>query len=183
MAKKKINKKPVKKVKSIKKVKPRKKALKLNTKGSKITFSTSAISIRQPISASILKIREEKVMDLKRKKEKLFIRYTFHIESLEVDEKNILKEISFEYKGVKIIPKSLKDSISSQSYSVIGTHIVPVGSNHPILLKDYTSIKRKEIITYLSSQLRKDYIKGMRDVINKELLSENKKIEKLPWKY
>jgi len=139
---------------------------------------------RQPSQLAILTLKnavEEKQVDL-RKKEKPFIRYSFHIESVEVDGNNLLEEIVFLYKGTMVIPKSQKDNYKQGSYSVNGTYVVPHNIDHVVRLQDFKSIKRKDVIDLLLKNVRTDYIAGMRQMIHKELMPEYKIITDLPWK-
>ena len=139
---------------------------------------------RQPSQSAILTLKnaiEKKETEL-RKKEKPFIRYSFHIESVEVDGNNLLEEIVFLYKGTMVIPKSQKDNYKQGSYSVNGTYVVPHNIDHVVRLQDFKSIKRKDVIDLLLKNVRTDYIAGMRQMIHKELMPEYKIITDLPWK-
>ena len=126
-------------------------------------------AIRKPSQESILKLKREAESKQKelRKKEKPYIRYSFHIESVEVDVNNLLERIVFEYKGTMVIPKSQKLNYKSGSYSVNGTYIVPHDLDNVVRLKDYRSIKRNDIIQLLLSNVRPTYIEGMKEIINR----------------
>ena len=152
---------------------------KVKKKGLTITLRS-----RQPSKIAILKLKnavEKKEAEL-RKKEKPFIRYSFHIESVEVDGNNLLEEIVFLYKGTMVIPKSQKGNYDQGSYSVNGTYVVPHNIDHAVRLQDFKSIKRKQVIELLTKNVREDYITGMRQMIHKELMPEYKIITELPWK-
>jgi len=154
--------------------------------GPKITFSTSTITVRKPISESVLKLRHQIKMDELKKKEKPNVRYRFHIESIEVNKRNIITDIKFLYKGILYIPKSYKDTVKPASGSVIGSIKVPEGrkpEDHVVGKRDYKKLQRKEIIDWLNKNVREGYIQGMKEHINKQIFPENKKIDKLPWKY
>ena len=183
-------KKAVAKKSTVSKKTPRKKKIK---EGSKITFSTSTLTIRKPKSESILKLRhqEEAVahqqkMDKLKKKERPNVRYGFHIESIKVNKRNVITDIQFLYKGTLYIPKSYKDSVKPANGSVLGSIKVPEGrkpEDHVIGKKDYSKLDRKEIIDWLTKNVRRGYIEAMRKQINTKIFPENKKIDKLPWKY
>ena len=64
-----------------------------------------------------------------RKKEKPFIRYSFSVESLKVDHKNLVEEILFVYKGTMVIPKSQKDNYKPGSSSVQGVYVIKENDN------------------------------------------------------
>lgn len=140
-------------------------------------------AIRKPSQESILKLRREAESKQKelRKKEKPYIRYSFHIESVEVDVNNLLERIVFEYKGTMVIPNSLKEDYKPGSYSVVGTYIIPHDLDHLVRTSDYTKIKRKEIIKLLLDNVRPNYIAGMKELIHKELMPEYKIITDHPW--
>ena len=140
-------------------------------------------SVRKPSQSTILKLQREveaKQEELK-KKEKPFIRYSFHVESIEVDSKNLLEQIVFLYKGTLVIPNSLKDTCKPRSYSVTGTYIIPHDLDHAVRKQDFKSIKRKDIITLLLENVRPTYIAGMKDLIYKELMPGYKIIADHPW--
>jgi len=140
-------------------------------------------AIRKPSQESILKLKHEAILKQEelRKKEKPYIRYSFHIESVEVDVNNLLEHIVFEYKGTMVIPQSQKLNYKSGSYSVSGTYIVPHDLDHAVRIKDYRSIKRNDIIQLLLSNVRPTYIEGMKEIIHKELMPEYKIITDHPW--
>lgn len=145
--------------------------------------SSKKVRSRKPSQATVLKLQREveiKQAEL-RKKEKPFIRYSFHIESIEVDSNNLLEQIVFLYKGTMVIPNSLKEDYKPGSYSVVGTYIIPHDLDHLVRTSDYTKIKRKEIIKLLLDNVRPNYIAGMKELIHKELMPEYKIITDHPW--
>ena len=181
MAKKKINKKTrVKKVTSKKPV-----AKKAPVK--KVTSSRK----RKPSKISVLKLKnsaaklqnsiDKKLREL-RKKERAYIRYSFHIESIEVDKYNILEEIVYNYKGTMVIPKSQKDNYKAGNTMVTGVFLVPKKLKDPVINKDFKHITRKEIIALLINNISADHKLGMQQIIEKELMPEFKIIKELPWK-
>ena len=186
MAKKKINKKTrVKKVTAKKPV--TKKAV---TKKAPIKKVTSTRK-RKPSKVSILKIKNsaaklKDIADAKlrelRKKERAFIRYSFHIESIEVDKYNTLEQIVYNYKGTMVIPKSQKDNYKSGNTMVTGVYLVPKKLKDPVVNKDFKHITRKEIIALLVNNISADHKLGMQQIIEKELMPEFKIIKELPWK-
>ena len=117
-----------------------------------------------------------------RKKEKPFIRYSFSVESLKVDHKNLVEEILFVYKGTMVIPKSQKDNYQPGSSSVQGVYVIPDNTNDPVFKKDFNSINKQEVIKHLINNVRSGYVLDMRQTIKKELMPEYKIITKLPWK-
>lgn len=144
---------------------------------------TKKVRSRKPSQATVLKLQREveiKQAEL-RKKEKPFIRYSFHIESIEVDSNNLLEQIVFLYKGTMVIPNSLKEDYKPGSYSVVGTYIIPHDLDHLVRTSDFTKIKRKEIIKLLLDNVRPNYIAGMKELIHKELMPEYKIITDHPW--
>tara|TARA_R110000744_G_C19137029_1_gene537784 strand:+ start:29 stop:487 length:459 start_codon:yes stop_codon:yes gene_type:complete len=145
--------------------------------------SSKKVRSRKPSQATVLKLQREvevKQAEL-RKKEKPFIRYSFHVESIEVDSNNLLEQIVFLYKGTMVIPNSLKEDYKPGSYSVVGTYIIPHDLDHLVRTRDFTQIKRKEIIKLLLDNVRPTYITGMKELIHKELMPEYKIITDHPW--
>ena len=145
--------------------------------------SSKKVRSRKPSQATVLKLQREvevKQAEL-RKKEKPFIRYSFHVESIEVDSNNLLEQIVFLYKGTMVIPNSLKEDYKPGSYSVVVTYIIPHDLDHLVRTRDFTQIKRKEIIKLLLDNVRPTYITGMKELIHKELMPEYKIITDHPW--
>ena len=154
---------------------------KLEKKKTKVTKTKD----RKPSKITILAIKndaEQKLREL-RKKEKPFIRYSFHIDSIEVNESNIIEEILYTYRGTIIIPKSQKENYKQGSAEVGGVYLVNKDINSIIAKADYRKAKRSDIIILLNNNIRKGHLEEMQSIISKELMSNNKKIDKLPWKY
>ena len=120
MAKKKINKKTKVKKEPVKKV----------------TLSRK----RKPSKAFIFKLKQDAEQKLKelRKKEKPFVRYSFHIESIKVDSQNILEEITYNYKGTMVIPKSQKDNYKPGTTYVTGVFIIQSNIEWDGTYKDFS---------------------------------------------
>tara|TARA_R100001463_G_scaffold103447_1_gene157748 strand:- start:950 stop:1465 length:516 start_codon:yes stop_codon:yes gene_type:complete len=147
--------------------------------------------VKKPVKKSFIDkiksifIKEEseksRIVEL-RKKEKPFIRYSFVVESLKVDHKNLVEEILFEYKGTMVIPKSQKDNYKPGSSSVQGVHVIKDNTNDPVFKKDFNSITKQEVVKHLINNVRSGYVLDMRQTIKKELMPEYKIITKLPWK-
>jgi hypothetical protein len=110
------------------------------------------------------------------------IRYTFNILSLVANKQNIIEEVVFNYKGTLVIPKSLKSSWNPKNHSVEGIFVIPRGTKHPVLTKDYRNLTRKEVVTFLGLNIRDTYIAGLKEIIYKEIWPDFKIIKDLPWK-
>ena len=117
-----------------------------------------------------------------RKKETPFIRYSFNVESLKVNHKNLVEQILFEYKGTMVIPKSQKDNYQPGSTSVQGVYVIKEKDDHPVFSKDFNLITKQEVVRHLTDNVRGGYVLDMRETIKKELMPEYKIITKLPWK-
>ena len=153
-------------------------------RGGGIKFTVKTITVRKPKEAAILSLKnkvEQKQREL-RKKEKPFVRYSFHIESILVDKFNIVEEIVFNYKGTLVIPQSQKVNYKPANASVSGTYRIPSDLKHPIRTTDFNYLKRSEIISLLKNNVRKDYIKELQELVKKEILPDFKIISDLPWK-
>ncbi len=147
--------------------------------------------VKKPVKKSFIDkiksifIKEEskksRIVEL-RKKEKPFIRYSFNVESLKVDHKNLVEEILFVYKGTMVIPKSQKNNYEPGSSSVQGVYVIKDNTNDPVFKKDFNSINKQEVIKHLINNVRSGYVLDMRQTIKKELMPEYKIISKLPWK-
>jgi len=149
-----------------------------------IRFTAKTITVRRPKEAAIISLKsdvEQKQREL-RKKEKPFVRYSFHIESILVDKFNIVEEIVFNYKGTLVIPKSQKVNYKPANASVSGTYRIPSDLKHPITYTDFNKLKRAEIISLLQKNVRQDYIKELQELVKKEILPDFKIINDLPWK-
>tara|TARA_R110001592_G_scaffold155883_3_gene385980 strand:+ start:446 stop:994 length:549 start_codon:yes stop_codon:yes gene_type:complete len=180
---KKNNKKKITKKAIVKKTKVKK-----TIDGSGIIFSTTrSKKTRKVQSAKVLKLKKEleEKIQIQKQIDNIKIRYSFHIESLDVNDLNIIEEIVYRYKGTRVIPKTLKGMIEPKTAEVTGVYIVSNNTdtfNSPVETTDYNTLSRKEIILFLSKSIRLEYQHSMRDIINKELVEKNKKINKLPWK-
>jgi len=117
-----------------------------------------------------------------RKKETPFIRYSFNVESLKVNHKNLVEQILFIYKGTLVIPKSQKDNYEPGNSSVQGVYVIKDNDNDPVFSKDFNSINKQEVIKHLINNVRDGYVLDMRETIKRELMPEYKIITKLPWK-
>ena len=95
-------------------------------------------------------------------KKTLSSRYTFDIISLSANSKNKLIEIEYNYTGVLLIPKHLKKTVKGKKFSVSG--LFTINAN----IKDLV--------------LNKNYILGMKKIIDKQIFPGDKKIDVLPWK-
>ena len=153
-------------------------------RGSGIKFTTKTITLRKPKKSAILSLQDkvEKKQRELRKKEKPFVRYSFHIESMLVDKYNIVEEIEFNYKGTLVIPKSQKVNYKPANASVSGTYRIPSDIKHPIKTTDFNYLKRSEIISLLRKNVRKDYVRELQELVKKEILPDFKIISDLPWK-
>ena len=168
MAKKKIKKKEVKKQKVVKKA-----------------IVKNSTRKRKPAKTTIVKLKnsvEEKLREL-RKKEKPFVRYSFHINSIKVDANNILEEVIYDYRGVLVIPKSQKDNYKAGNVSVTGVYILSNGLKWNGSNKDMSKVSKSDVINLLKDNIREGYIDSMKETIEKELMPEFKIINDLPWKY
>ncbi len=140
---------------------------------------------RKPSKTTLLKLKndaEEKLREL-RKKERPYIRYSFHIESIEVDGDNLIEEIVYNYRGTMVIPKSQKEDYKSGFAEVVGVYIVPKDLDSIVRRVDFKQIKRKDIMYMLTRAVREDHKKAMQEIISKQLMPQNKKISDLPWRY
>ena len=153
-------------------------------RGGGIRFTAKTITVRKPKEAAIISLKnevEQRQRELRRK-EKPFVRYSFHIESLLVDKHNIVEEIVFNYKGTLVIPKSQKINYKPANAKVSGTYRIPSDLEHPIKHTAFTELKRSEIISLLQKNVRQDYIKELQELVKKEILPDFKIINDLPWK-
>lgn len=193
MAKKKINKKsvakkaPVKKA-SVKKVVAKKPVAKKTIASKaevKKPVSKKVRKQRKPSKTTLLKLKnaaEEKLREL-RKKERPYIRYSFHIESIEVDGNNLIEEIVYNYRGTMVIPKSQKENYKQGFAEVVGVYIVPKDLDSIVRRVDFKQLKRKDIMYMLTRAVREDHKRAMQEIISKELMPQSKKISDLPWRY
>ena len=114
--------------------------------------------------------------------EHLSERFYFDIESLVTDGNSLIKEIVFTYTGSLVIPKSLKSTYEKKSVTVHGSYIVKDADEGVVTKKDYKSLSKNEVKSFLVKHLRDDYITGMQDIIKKDLLPDTNLVVNLPWK-
>jgi len=115
-------------------------------------------------------------------KKTLSSRYTFDIISLSANSKNKLIEIEYNYTGVLLIPKHLKKTVKGKKFSVSGLFTINANIKDLVLNKNYKNISKKEVVDFLKKNLRQNYILGMKEIINKQIFSGDKKIDVLSWK-
>ena len=118
----------------------------------------------------------------KKRVQKPFIRYSFEIDRFVVSKTNILLEIHFDYKGTLVIPKALKKTVKPGNHILSGSFIIPKKIEDPVLLTDCNLLTKTQVITFLKTYLRDEYIKGLEQLIEDELFPDVKIIDKLPWK-
>ena len=106
---------------------------------------------------------------------------TFDIISLVTNKDRTIKEIVFSYTGTLLIPKSLKEFHPPNKSSVTGTHVVNSKSKPILQTTDYMSISKSDMIWNLKESLRKDYILGMKEIIDNEIIPEKNIVVDLPW--
>ena len=139
--------------------------------------------VKQPVKKSV-KTRNKKakvVIEKNTIKEFLSSRYTFDIISLVTNKDNTIKEIVFSYTGILLIPQSLKEFYSPTKSFVTGTHVVNSNSKPIFHTTDYKSISKSDMIWNLKESLRKDYILGMKQIIDSEIMPEQNNVVDLPW--
>lgn len=108
-------------------------------------------------------------------------RYSFDIISLSANSKERLTEIEYKYTGVLLVPKHLKKSFVTKRSSVSGLYIINPDIKNPIANKNYKDLKKKEVLDFLKNNLRKDYLLGIKKIIDKEIYPEDKKLDVFPW--
>tara|TARA_R110002012_G_scaffold72117_2_gene184532 strand:+ start:1342 stop:1785 length:444 start_codon:yes stop_codon:yes gene_type:complete len=131
---------------------------------------------RKPIVKKVIK------KPFAKKVQKPFIRYSFEIDRFVVSKTNILLEIYFDYKGTLVIPKALKETVKPGNHTLSGSFIIPKKIEDPVLLTDCNLLTKTQVITFLKTYLRDEYIKGLEQLIEDELFPDVKIIDKLPWK-
>ena len=139
--------------------------------------------VEKPVEKPV-KTRNKKVkivVEKKTIKEFLSSRYTFDIISLVTNKDNTIKEIVFSYTGILLIPQSLKEFYSPTKSFVTGTHVVNSNSKPIFHTTDYKSISKSDMISNLKESLRKDYILGMKEIIDSEIMPEQNNVVDLPW--
>ena len=114
-------------------------------------------------------------------KEYLSQRFYFDIESLVTDGNSLIKEIVFTYTGSLVIPKSLKSTYEKKSVTVHGSYIVKDTDEGVVTERDYKSLSKNDVKTFLVKYLRDDYITGMQNIIKKDLLPDTNLVVDLPW--
>jgi len=112
----------------------------------------------------------------------LYIKYYLEIVSLINGEEGFLKEIIFTYKGVLVIPLSLKNIYKADSHTTQSTFTIPENIKDPILTKHFSNLTKKETLNFLNDHLRDTYIIGLKKIIYKEVWPHHKIIDQLPWK-
>tara|TARA_R110002153_G_scaffold238583_2_gene392944 strand:+ start:145 stop:528 length:384 start_codon:yes stop_codon:yes gene_type:complete len=118
---------------------------------------------------------------VKTKVRPLSSRYSFDIISLSANSKERLTEIEYKYTGVLLVPKHLKKSLNTKRSSVSGLYIIDLNVKSSITNKSYRDLKKKEVIDFLKNNLRKDYLLGIKKIIDKEIYPEDKKLNVFPW--
>jgi len=139
--------------------------------------------VKQPVKKPV-KTRNKKakvVIEKNTIREFLSSRYTFDIISLVTNKDNTIKEIVFSYTGILLIPQSLKEFYSPTKSFVTGTHVVNSNSKPIFHTTDYKSISKSDMIWNLKESLRKDYILGMKEIIDSEIMPEQNNVVDLPW--
>ena len=139
--------------------------------------------VKKPVKKPV-KTRNKKakvVIEKNTIREFLSSRYTFDIISLVTNKDNTIKEIVFSYTGILLIPQSLKEFYSPTKSFVTGTHVVNSNSKPIFHTTDYKSISKSDMIWNLKESLRKDYILGMKEIIDSEIMPEQNNVVDLPW--
>ena len=132
---------------------------------------------KKVVKKKIVKKEEEPIVQ-----EHLSQRFYFDIESLVTDGNSLIKEIVFTYTGSLVIPKSLKSTYEKKSVTVHGSYIVKDTDEGVVTERDYKSLSKNDVKTFLVKYLRDDYIKGMQNIIKKDLLPDTNLVVNLPWK-
>jgi hypothetical protein len=112
----------------------------------------------------------------------LYIKHYLEIVSLITNEEGFLEEIIFTYKGVLVIPLSLKDIYKADSHTTQSTFTIPKNIKDPILTKRFDNLTKKETLNFLKDHVNDTYMVGLKEVIYKEVWPEHKIIDQLPWK-
>jgi len=112
----------------------------------------------------------------------LYIKYYLEIVSLITNEEGFLEEIIFTYKGVLVIPLSLKNIYKADSHTTQSTFTIPKNIKDPILTKRFDNLTKKETLNFLKDHLTDAYMTGIKKIIYKEVWPEHKIINQLPWK-
>ncbi len=137
--------------------------------------------IKKPTKKKVVKKKAIKKVEAPVVKEHLSQRFYFDIESLVTDGNSLIKEIVFTYTGSLVIPKSLKSTYEKKSVTVHGSYIVKDTDEGVVTERDYKSLSKNDVKTFLVKYLRDDYIKGMQNIIKKDLLPDTNLVVDLPW--
>jgi len=173
---------------SKKKSKTKKKVvLKKNKKTIEGFLTMEQLAAGTSVKATVKKVRRPKTKVVAKtpaiqEERPLYVRYYLEIISLTANEENLLEEITFVYKGVLIIPKSLKSVYKDNSYTTQCTFTIPKNIKDPILTKNFSNLTKKETHKFLIDNLSDRYISGIKKIIYKEVWPEHKIIDELPWK-
>jgi uncharacterized protein with ACT and thioredoxin-like domain len=144
--------------------------------------TSSKKAIKKTTNKKVVKKKIVKKEEAPIVQEHLSERFYFDIESLVTDGNSLIKEIVFTYTGSLVIPKSLKSTYEKKSVTVHGSYIVKDTDEGVVTKKDYKSLSKNEVKTFLIKYLRDDYITGMQDIIKKDLLPDTNLVVNLPWK-
>jgi hypothetical protein len=137
--------------------------------------TSSKKAIKKTTNKKVVKKKIVKKEEAPIVQEHLSERFYFDIESLVTDGNSLIKEIVFTYTGSLVIPKSLKSIYEKKSV------IVKDADEGVVTKKDYKSLSKNEVKTFLIKYLRDDYITGMQDIIKKDLLPDTNLVVNLPW--
>jgi len=137
--------------------------------------------IKKPTKKKVVKKKTIKKVEAPVVKEHLSQRFYFDIESLVTDGNSLIKEIVFTYTGSLVIPKSLKSTYEKKSVTVHGSYIVKDTDEGVVAERDYKSLSKNDVKTFLVKYLRDDYITGMQNIIKKDLLPDTNLVVDLPW--
>jgi uncharacterized protein with ACT and thioredoxin-like domain len=143
--------------------------------------TSSKKAIKKTTNKKVVKKKIVKKEEAPIVQEHLSERFYFDIESLVTDGNSLIKEIVFTYTGSLVIPKSLKSTYEKKSVTVHGSYIVKDTDEGVVTKKDYKSLSKNEVKTFLIKYLRDDYITGMQDIIKKDLLPDTNLVVNLPW--
>ena len=143
--------------------------------------TSSKKAIKKTTNKKVVKKKIVKKEEAPIVQEHLSERFYFDIESLVTDGNSLIKEIVFTYTGSLVIPKSLKSTYEKKSVTVHGSYIAKDTDEGVVTKKDYKSLSKNEVKTFLIKYLRDDYITGMQDIIKKDLLPDTNLVVNLPW--
>ena len=143
--------------------------------------TSSKKAIKKTTNKKVVKKKIVKKEEAPIVQEHLSQRFYFDIESLVTDGNSLIKEIVFTYTGSLVIPKSLKSTYEKKSVTVHGSYIVKDTDEGVVTERDYKSLSKNDVKTFLVKYLRDDYIKGMQNIIKKDLLPDTNLVVDLPW--